>query len=143
MRQPALYLSDFFERHRMDYYEKLNAVRLHNRLAEWIRFFLQGIIETASNGILTFQRIIALRDEIERNQLVTLGRTQADALKLVHVMYKQPVLYGTQIAKILDKHASNANKLISALEGLEILTELTGYSRNRMYAFKPYIELFD
>jgi Fic family protein len=142
MRKPALYLSDFFERNRMDYYEKLNAVRLHNRLGDWIRFFLQGIIETAGSGILTFQRIIALRDEIERNQLVTLGRKQADALKLVQEMYKQPVLYGMQIAQILDKHPSNANKLIAKLVEMEILTELTGYSRNRMYAFRPYIELF-
>lgn len=143
MHKPALYLSDYFERNRMDYYQKLNAVRLQNRLGDWIRFFLQGIIETAGNGILTFQRIIALRDAIERKQLVTLGRKQADALKLIHVMYKQPILSGTQIAQILDKHPSNANKLISALVDLEILTELTGYSRNRMYAFRPYIELFD
>jgi Fic family protein len=143
MRKPALYLSDFFERNRMDYYEKLNAVRLHNRLEEWIRFFLQGIIQTAESGILTFQRIIALRDGIERNQLVTLGKRQADALKLIHEMYKQPILYGMQIADIIDKHPSNANKLIAALVELEILTELTGYSRNRMYAFRPYIELFD
>lgn len=143
MRKSALYLSDFFERNRMDYYEKLNAVRLHNRLEEWIRFFLQGIIQTAESGILTFQRIIALRDGIERNQLVTLGKRQADALKLIHEMYKQPILYGTQIADIIDKHPSNANKLIAALVELEILTELTGYSRNRMYAFRQYIELFD
>lgn len=142
LRKPALYLSDFFERNRMDYYEKLNAVRMHNRLGDWIRFFLQGIIETAENGIFTFKRIIALRDEIERKQLVTLGKRQADALKLIHEMYKRPILYGTQIAQILDKHPSNANKLIAALVELEILTELTGYSRNRMYAFKPYIELF-
>jgi hypothetical protein len=58
-------------------------------------------------------------------------------------MYKQPILYGTQIAQILGKHPSNTNKLIAALEGLEILTELTGYSRNRMYAFTPYIAIFN
>ncbi|HUR30496.1 MAG TPA: Fic family protein [Saprospiraceae bacterium] len=143
MRKPALYLSDFFERNRLDYYEKLNAVRTHNQMDEWIRFFLQGIIETAGNSINTFQKIIALRDDIERNKLITIGRKQPDGLKLINEMYKQPVLYGTQIAELLQRHPSNANKLIAELESLNILTELTGYSRNRMYAFMPYIELFD
>lgn len=143
MRKPALYLSEFFERNRRDYYEKLNAVRTHNMLQEWIRFFLQGIIETSQSSIETFQKIIALRDDIERNKLITLGRRQPDGMKLITAMYKQPILYGSQISSLLGKHPSNTNKLIGDLEKLDILTELTGYNRNRMYAFRPYIEIFE
>ena len=109
MRKPALYLSDFFERNRRDYYEKLNAVRTHNMLQEWIRFFLQGIIETAQSSIDTFQKIIALRDDIERNKLIMLGRRQSDGIMLITEMYKQPILNGSKISSILGKHPSNDN----------------------------------
>lgn len=143
IRRPTLYLSEFFEYHRKDYYDKLNQVRTHNELEAWIRFFLEGVIETAQNSIQTFQQIIALRDEIERKKLIALGRRQKDAQLLINEMYKQPVLYGTQIAQILRKHPSNANKLIAELEKMDILTEITGYSRNRLFAFSPYIHLFE
>ena len=143
IRRPTLYLSEFFEQHRKDYYDKLNQVRTHNELDAWIRFFLEGVIETAQNSIRTFQQIIALRDEIERKKLIALGRRQTDAQLLINEMYKQPVLNGTEIAQILGKHPSNANKLITELEKMEILTEITGYSRNRLFAFSPYINLFE
>ncbi|HZV69341.1 MAG TPA: Fic family protein [Saprospiraceae bacterium] len=142
INRPTLYLSDFFEKNRRDYYDHLNRVRTHNDLVAWIRFFLEGIIETALNSIATFQHIIQLRDDVERNKLLTLGRRQPVAQLLINALYRQPILSGVQIANVLDKHPSNANKLIADLVRLEILQELTGYSRNRLYAFQPYIDLF-
>lgn len=143
LQKPTLYLSDFFERNRSDYYEFLTQVRSHNKLEQWIQFFLQGVIETAQKGISTFQQIIKLREHIELNQLTTLGRKHSDAKKLIQELYKQPILHGMRIAELLNVHPSTANRLIADFIQLGILKELTGYKRNRIYAFEPYIKLFN
>jgi Fic family protein len=140
--RPVLYLSDFFEKNRRDYYDHLNRTRTNNQLTSWIRFFLEGVIETAMSSITTFQNIIKLRDDVERIKLLTLGRRQSDAQVLINALYRQPILSGMEIAKVLDKHPSNANRLIDDLVKLGILKELTGYSRNRLFAFQGYIDLF-
>lgn len=142
LKKPTLYLSDFFERNRRDYYDNLMLVRTKSDLENWIQFFLTGVIETALNSIATFQNIIKLRNEIELNQLILLGRKQVDAKRLINELYKQPILEGTQIAELLGVHPSTANRLIEDFLKLGILEELTGYKRNRIYAFQAYIKLF-
>jgi len=122
LRRPTLYLSDFFERNRQDYYDNLTYVRTKNDLERWLHFFLDGIIETSENSIAIFQNIIHLREKIEFNELIKLGRKQADGKRLINELYKQPILHGTQIAELLDIHPSTANRLIQDFVNLEILT---------------------
>lgn len=61
LRKPILYLSDFLERNRTHYYDNLMRVRERNDINQWIKFFLVGIIETAKNGIDTFDNILGLQ----------------------------------------------------------------------------------
>lgn len=142
LKFPTLYLSDYFEKNRREYYHMLTAVRQENRLKDWIVFFLQGVIETAQNSIETFQNIINLRDNIERQKLIKLGRKQIQAQNLITEMYKEPIMDGNQIASVMGVHASTANRMISDLENLGILRELTGYKRNRNYILHDYVNLF-
>lgn len=142
LKQPTLYLSDFFERNRANYYQNLTQVREKNDLSQWLIFFLQGVAETAQKSIETFQEIIKLRDDIELNKLITLGRKQIDAKRLINALYRNPVMDGTQIAEMLQTHASTANRMINDFMALGILKERTGYKRNRIYVFEPYIKLF-
>ncbi|HOJ89862.1 MAG TPA: Fic family protein [Saprospiraceae bacterium] len=142
LQQPTLYLSDFFERNRADYYQNLTQVREKNNLQQWFIFFFQGVIETAQKSIHTFQEIVKLRDEIELNKLLKLGRKQIDAKKLINALYRDPIMDGAQIAEALEVHSSTANRLIKDFEALGILREFTGYKRNRIYIFEPYVKLF-
>jgi Fic family protein len=143
LKQPTLYLSDYFERHRRDYYDHLTAVRKRSDLKGWVLFFLQGVIETAQRSIQTFRDIIALRHDLTANVLPTLGRRQADARLLTDHMYKHPILDGAAIAEAIDRHASSTNRLIQTLVEADVLSEMTGYRRNRIYAFRRYIEIFE
>ena len=143
LRYPTLYLSYFFEKNRRSYYDKLTTVREENKLNQWIGFFLEGIIETAQSSINTFQNIIKLRNEIERGRLLNFGRRQQDALTLITELYKQPVMDANEIAAAMGNvHASTANRMIVELQKQNILKELTGFKRNRIYAFEEYIKLF-
>jgi len=116
MGKPVLYISDSFERHRSEYYQALERVRLTNSLDQWLRFFLTGVIQTAQNSKKAFVEIGVLRD----NYIITPREAE----------------------KILGVTAATTNRLISELQKVGILREITGFSRNRMYTLYEYLEIF-
>ncbi len=59
--KPSLYLSDFFERNRSSYYDALTQERVSNDLIHWVRFFLNGVAQTATKGREVFEQILTLR----------------------------------------------------------------------------------
>jgi Fic family protein len=65
LSQPTLYLSLYFKRHRDEYYNRLQAVRTEGDWEGWIRFFLQGVLETSQQAVSTAQRVLALFAETE------------------------------------------------------------------------------
>jgi len=142
LQKPILYLSDYFEKNRVEYYDNLTRVRTKNDLENWLSFFLEGVIETAKSSIEAFNNINTLRNRIELNQLINLGRKQKDAKKLIDVLYKNPIIDAKDVAQKLNIHIATANRLIKDFERLGILKELTGYKRNRIFAFEEYINIF-
>ena len=141
LEQPILYLSDFFEKNRMLYYDNLMRVRTHNDLKQWLKFFLTGVIETSKKGIRTFDDILQLQKSTE-DKIKILGTKSSYALKLLTYMYEKPVIDATTAAAVIEKTSVTAYKLIENLETLGILTEITGATRGKLYIFKDYIDLF-
>ena len=139
--KPTLYLSDFFERHRGAYYDSLTRVRDSNDLGQWVRFFLEGVIETAEKGKTTFAQILKLHTNIE-SELMNLGKKTDNARKLLMHLYQSPVVSVKQVESILGVKYYSANELIKTLVEINILEETTGYSRNRVFMFKRYIDVF-
>ena len=62
LRSPLLYLSRYFLAHQWEYYDRLNAVRVSGDWEGWMRFFLQGVVETARHAVETGGRLLALFD---------------------------------------------------------------------------------
>ncbi|HEY9097542.1 MAG TPA: Fic family protein [Thiobacillus sp.] len=141
LKQPVLYLSDFFERNRPLYYDNLMRVREKNDLLQWFRFFLVGVIETAKSSISTFDNILKLQKQVEL-QLQTLGSRTANAQKVMHALYQRPVINAAKVGIVADVSAASAYKLIADLERLGILREITGGKRGKVYAFNAYMGLF-
>lgn len=141
LKRPILYLSDFFERHRNLYYDNLMRVRTHNEMTQWIKFFLVGVIEISKKGVLTFDSILQLQKSLEI-YLKELGPRSADAFKLLEYLYKYPVIDAKIVSKVIGKSISTAYKLIEELEKREILKEITGNERDRIYSFEDYFQIF-
>lgn len=141
LKQPILYLSDYFEKNRSLYYDNLMRVRTHGDMAQWLKFFLEGIIQTAKNGVKTFDGILQLQKVLEE-KLSGIGARSADAYKVVEHLYNNPIVDAQTVAKIIDKTPKSAYKLINTLEELAIVKEITGSHRDRLYLFKDYIDLF-
>ncbi|MEE8056700.1 MAG: Fic family protein [Pseudomonadales bacterium] len=139
--KPSLYLSDYLERNRIAYYDSLTKVRLSNDMVQWVIFFLEAVIETAESSKQTFQKIMAMRNELEA-KMVTLGRRAENARKLLLFLYKKPVVSSGVVAHFLGVTPRAANGLIDEFVKLDILNEITGYQRNRQFVFRNYIRLF-
>ncbi len=142
LTKPALYLSDFINRNKGLYYDNLTKVRDRNDLNQWLRFFLVGVRETAEDATDTFQKIIALKEEVSLKCLNQLGKRLILGQKLIQELYKKPVTNAQQVAQMLNVTTTTANRLIAEFQKLGILQEKTGYRRNRMFVFTEYLQLF-
>lgn len=141
LKQPILYLSDFFEKHRTLYYDNLMRVRTHNDLSQWLKFFLTGVIETAQKGVKTFDAILQLQKSIDE-KIKSLKSRSSDAKLVIDYLFTKPIINAAMVTKTIDKSPASAYKLIKSLEELNIIKEITGAERGRLYMFADYIGLF-
>ncbi len=142
LKKPSLYLSDFFEKNKGYYYDNLMTVRLTSNLTQWVKFFLVGVIETSKESIQVFKDIITLKNNIETERLPKLGSKIENGQLLMKQLFQIPITDSKQVSELLHISASTANRLINDLIDLEILSELTGYKRNRKFMFKEYFKIF-
>lgn len=139
--KPSLYLSAHLEKHRGAYYDALTRVRESNDIGHWVRFFLQAVVETSESGKRTFQRILALRQELDQ-EIVKLGRRAENARQLIIYLYGTPTITVNKAMQLLNIKYVPANALITTLTSMGILEEVTGYQRNRIFLFRRYFDIF-
>ena len=142
LKRPVLYMSDYLERHRNSYYTSITKVRTENDITQWLLFFLQGIIETAEKGVTTFNRILELERENE-SVIQQMGSRSANAMIVVKDLYLRPIIDAKRIANLCGVTSQSAYNLIEDLKDRGILFEITGGKRNRLYAMKQYLDLFN
>jgi Fic family protein len=142
LKQPILYLSDFFERNKTLYYDNLMRVRTHNDLKQWLKFFLVGVIETAKGGVKTFDDILKLKAQSE-NDIQELGSRSSNVQKVFNYLLKKPIIDVNIIMQITSVSQRTAYNIIEDLEKINILEEVTGGKRGKVYVFKKYLSLFN
>lgn len=141
LEKPAFYISDFFERHRSSYYDALMAVRLRNDLLHWILFFLSGVEETAKHGCAVFRKIMFLNETFQ-DELLGMGKRAELAGRLLKLLYAQPIQTAQGIEKQMNISPATANSLLREFEKRNILQEITGRQRGRLYAMSRYLAIF-
>jgi len=112
-----------------------------NDIGHWCRFFLQAIIDTALNGKDTFEKILALRRELDA-AVFRLGRRAENAQQLIRHLYGNPVVSVSMVEHILGINNNPARELIKSLEQINVLEEVTGFKRNRLFIFRRYMNIF-
>lgn len=144
LQKPTLYISDFFERNRAKYYDALSRVRESNDIEHWVRFFLQGVVETAKNGKETFEKIIALRKKYETTIEDRMGiKRQKLAKELLLKLFSKPVVTVKDVAEMLNVTFQTANTLVKEFEDIGLFEERTGFSKNRIFYLHEYLKLFN
>jgi len=144
LHKPALYLSDYFERNKVQYVDHLMAVRESNNMKQWLIFFLYGVVETAKNSIQVFRDIIVLKEKLEREVLPHFStRRQENIQTLMAHLYQYPMVTIKDVVTLLHTSTNTAAALVNDLVKYSVLKELAGRHRNRMFWFSEYIILFN
>jgi Fic family protein len=140
LEEPLLYLSLYFKRHRARYYELLQNVRVHGDWEAWLAFFLDGIIEVATQAAASAKAALSLFEE-DRESLYRLGRGAGTAVQLHNRFRRYPIGSIGKIAQGLGLTQPPVTKAIERMIGLGVLVELTGRRRDRVYAYRRYLDL--
>jgi Fic family protein len=142
LSKPLLYLSVYLKKHRAEYYDRLQAVRIDGAWEAWIGFFLRGVLEVAQAAHSTAKQIEALRQQ-HQQVLQREGKSSANLLRALDTLFEHPIQTAAGLADKLKLSYPTANGLISRLQELGVLHEQTGYKRNRRFSYDPYLRLFD
>jgi Fic family protein len=139
---PLLYLSLYFKQNRSEYYRLLDVVRKEGDCEAWIDFFLEGVHSTAVNAEKTAQKLVSLfrADESKIDQL---GRAALLTRNIFRFFRERPIINPKKIIQRAGVTSPSVNKGIAALHNLEIIEEITGKQRNRIYAYKQYLALLN
>ncbi len=142
LSQPLLYLSLYLKQHRDEYYRRLDAVRRDGDWEAWLDFFLEGVTETAQSAVDTAHRLLALfRDDTTRVQ--TLGRAAANALRVFDALRARPLANLSTLAERTGASYPTVSRAIAALERLNIVREITGRKRERVFAYARYLDILN
>ncbi len=140
LHRPLLYLSHFLKEHRTEYYDRLMEIRNAGDWEGWLKFFLRGVADTASEATDTARAIIALRSDhsgqVEQQGLGMIG------LRLLTLLYEWPLINVAFAAERLGIAYGTANRLVDEFARLGLLKEVTGGRRNRRFRYEPYVALF-
>jgi len=140
LTKPALYLSDYLEKNLSEYYQCLTDARSNN-IIQWIKFFLKGIVITSENTKLTFIKIIELQKEmVELSH--TFGSRSEKIIKIINVFFENPILSIKELVKNTEIPDKTMRTLIYLMIEKDIVKEMTGYGRNKLFIFDKYLKLF-
>ncbi|MEO8448137.1 MAG: Fic family protein, partial [bacterium] len=142
LEKPLLYLSYFFDKNKGLYYDNLTNVRTKNDLMQWIKYFLVGIQEVSIKSINTLKQVIELKTQME-NEIYKWKRRTISGLKLMQHLFRVQVVTIYDVQKISGLSKKSAGELVKLFEEKKFITELTGNIRNKVYIFKPYMNLFN
>jgi len=143
LSMPVLYLSSFFKRHQQIYYERLAGYSA-GKVIEWLDFFLEGIIHTASSAINTCIGVSDLRDR-DMQKIYTLGKTAAKStMSILQNLYKMPIVGIADIVKWTGFSNKGGYKAIDRLIEMNILKPMkSGESvYGQKWIYSDYIALF-
>ena len=137
----CLYISDYIERNKDLYYDMLTRVRTHNDMIGWIKFFLEAIIETSKVAKEKFRKVVELTKEMDE-EIMDLSVKPENAKKVLDVLYDEPAINRKKICELTGIKEGTVKNIINSLLEKDIIIETTGYSRNQIFKFQKYTDLF-
>ena len=142
LSQPLLYLSYYFKKNRLEYYDRLMAVREKGDWEGWIKFFLKGVAMTADEATTAAKEIIQLKSACE-NKIVSKGWSVVYNI-LLDYLFEFPIVSINDAVEKLQVSYPTAAKVIDNLCSLGVLQDITpDQKRNKKYAFVSYMEILN
>ncbi|WP_123623748.1 Fic family protein [Halorubrum sp. CSM-61] len=139
LQRPNLYLSEYFNRNKPAYVDRMTAVRAGGEWEAWLSFFIEGVAKQAEESVT---RTLAL-DELRRRYEDEYGGVDYTKNRLACKLFERPYLTTKTVAKLFDVDHSTASRAIAALEEDGVLEEVTGKARNKEYRAREIFEILE
>lgn len=137
---PALYISYFLKKNRVEYYDRMTEVRAKGNYEQWVTFFLRALLESAEDATVTIDELIALHD---KNAAVIsgMGRAAKNAMLVFEYLEANPIIEIRKTAEALSITFNTASSAVKRLTDAGILVQTTNASRNRTFAYEDYLSI--
>lgn len=137
---PALYISYFLKKNRIEYYDRMSEVRMKGNYEQWIKFFLEAVYESAKDATGTIDKLVALHDK-NGAKVEVLGRRAKNAMRVFEYLEANPIIEIQKTAKELDIAFNTMSSIVKDLTSIGVLEQTSTQSRNRAFAYKEYLEI--
>jgi len=140
LEKPLLYMSYYLKKNRQEYYDRLGLVRKNGDYEQWIRFFLEGVIQTSRSAIDDAKKILQLREK-DKNLLWEKDISSRFAVAFLEKLFYMPYVTVKDVQQELEISYQTASNLVKSFEDIGILREITGKKRGKRFAYKNYLDI--
>ncbi len=137
---PALYISYFLKKNRVEYYDRMTEVRSSGNYEQWVKFFLQALIESAEDACSTIDELTALHDK-NVGVIARMGRASKNAMMLFDYLEKNPIIEIGKTSEALGITFNTVSGAVKRLTDIGILKQNKNVSRNRTFAYEEYLAI--
>lgn len=137
---PTLYLSLYFKQRRDEYYDHLQRVREEGAWEQWLAFFLTGVLETADSGVASATAMFELF-AADRQRIEGIGRVASSVLRVHQHLQRKPITSAPSAAAAIGASTPTIRTALDHLAKLQIVREVTGKRRDRLYVYDRYLQL--
>ncbi|PKN29598.1 MAG: cell filamentation protein Fic, partial [Deltaproteobacteria bacterium HGW-Deltaproteobacteria-21] len=140
LREPLLYLSLYFKKHRSKYYDLLNRVRTEGDWEGWLAFFAEGVRDMAENAVRTAQSLVQVGSE-DHDRIRQIGRLAGSCMQIHHALQRRPISTVAQLSKETGLSVPTVTSGLHKLEESGLVREITGRQRNRVFSYVRYLDI--
>ena len=137
---PALYISYFLKKNRVEYYDRMTEVRNKGNYEQWVKFFLQALTETVEDAILTIDKLTTLHNK-NAAIIAKMGRAAKNTMLVFDYLEANPIVEISKTAESLGLAFNTVSSAIKRLVGSKILKQSANISRNRTFAYDDYLAI--
>ena len=140
LQTPALYISFYLKKNRIEYYDRMSEVRSKDNYEQWVKFFLRAVQSSAEDASQTIRELASLH---ERSMTVIdgMGRAKKTAKALFAYLEQNPIIDIRKTAEALGASFSTVSGAVKRLEEKGILVQTNNASRNRVFAYQEYLDI--
>ena len=140
IHSPMFYISEFFEKNRDEYYERLLSVSRDDDWVGWCKFFLDGVVVQAAKNQAKASRILELYENM-KNKITELTHSQYSIYTLDFI-FSRLIFKSTDFARNQEIPTPTAKRILTVLRENGILRTLQKPSGRRA-AIYIFSELFN
>lgn len=109
---PILHISGYFERHREEYYERLQGVRERGQIEEWIQFFSEAVAVQANESASRIRSLVGIRERYRKETLQDRSALPA----VIDLIFKNPVVTVASVMRFANVSQPTASAALRKAE---------------------------